>query len=293
MICRNRLDSFLTRRFAEAFGGGQEALLLENPISSELDCMRPSLLPNLIQAASRNRARGFNDLGLFEVGPQYADDTAGGQQMVAAGIRTGATAPRHWSGQPRAQDALDAKADALAVLAALGIAAGAARTAAGAPAWYHPGRGGTLSLGPQVVLAHFGELHPRILQHLDAKPPVVGFEVYLQAAPLPRAKAGRTRPKLELNEFQAVERDFAFVLAEDVPAEAILAAVRKADRALVAEVTVFDVYVGPGIAAGHKSVAVAVRLEPKDGTLTEAEIEQAGRRIVQAVAKATGASLRT
>ncbi|MBM3489000.1 MAG: phenylalanine--tRNA ligase subunit beta [Alphaproteobacteria bacterium] len=284
--------SFLSRRFAQAFGGGQEALVLENPISSELDCMRPSLLPNLLQAAARNQARGFHDLALFEVGPQYVDDTAKGQQLVAGGIRAGTTGPRHWAAPPRPVDAFDAKADALAVLTALGLAAGAAQSVAGAPAWYHPGRGGGLRLGPQTLLAQFGELHPAVLEALDVRPPVVGFEVYLQAVPVPRGRVGRARAKLELNEFQAVERDFAFVLPREVPAEAVLAAVRKAERGLIADVSVFDVYAGPGVGDGHKSVAVAVRLEPKERTLTEAEIEAACGRIVAAVTKATGATLR-
>jgi len=283
--------SFLPRRHAELFGAGAEPLLLANPISADLDAMRPSLLANLIAAAGRNMARGFADLALFEVGPQYRDETPEGQDMVAAGIRRGRTGPRHWTQGAREVDPFDAKADALAVLAALGVQTAALQTAADAPAYYHPGRSGQLKQGNRP-LARFGELHPAVLDALDVAGPLVGFEVLLAAPPLARAR-GTARGRLELADYPAVERDFAFVVDRDVAAEAIVRAARQVDRNLIADCWPFDVYQGPGVPEGRKSVAVAVRLEPKERTLTDPEIEQVAQKIVAAVAKATGGSLRT
>ena len=284
--------SFMPRRFAELFGGGRDDLRLSNPISSELDSMRPSLLGNLILAAGRNADRGFDDVALFEVGPQYADPTPAGQAMVAGGIRHGSTAERHWSKSARAFDVYDAKADALAVLAAVGAPVASLQVAAEAPAWYHPGRSGELRLGPKNVLAWFGELHPRVLEQLDVSGPVVGMEVFLDNVPLPKGKGLRTRPRLEISDFPAVRRDFAFLLDADIEAEQVLRAARGADKALIASVDVFDVYAGKGVPEGRKSVAITARLEPMDRTLTDLEIDSVSDKVVKAVAKATGGVLR-
>jgi phenylalanyl-tRNA synthetase beta chain len=283
--------SFASSRQAPLFGGGNPSLELANPISSDLDVMRPSILPNLIAAAGRNADRGFADLALFEVGPQYADDTPEGQALVAAGLRAGKTGLRHWAAPPREVDAFDAKADALAVVAEAGGPA-EPQVTADAPPWYHPGKSGTLRLGPSA-LAWFGALHPRVLRRLDVKGPIVAFEVFLDRIPLPRAKAGKTRPLLKPSPFQAVERDFAFVVDDAVEAQALVRAAKRADKALVAEVAVFDVYAGPGVPEGKKSLAINVRLLPTEHTLTEDEIDAIGRKIVAAVAKATGGTLRT
>ncbi len=284
--------SFMPRRFAALFGGGGDALMLENPISSELDAMRPSLLPNLLQALGRNNDRGLADVRLFEVGPQYADDTPKGQATVAAGLRGGDTAGRHWDGPARPVDAFDAKADAVELLRALGGPADNAQVVADAPAWYHPGRSGTLQLGPKNKLAYFGELHPGVLDTLDVKGPVVGFELFLANIPVPKAKASRTRAELAASDYPAVDRDFAFVVADDVPAGKLLAAAKGADRNLIADVSLFDIYEGAGIPDAHRSLAIAVRLEPKDRTLTESEIDAVADKVVKAVGKATGGVLR-
>ncbi|MFC3675970.1 phenylalanine--tRNA ligase subunit beta [Ferrovibrio xuzhouensis] len=287
--------SFIKRAEAEAFGGGQDGLILVNPISADLDAMRPSVLPGLIAAARRNMDRGTADVALFEVGPQYASAEAGGQALVASGLRRGQTGPRHWRERPRAVDAYDAKADAMAALAAAGVAVDTLMVMDGAPDWYHPGRSGTLRLGPKTVLAAFGELHPRSLQAMDIKGPLVGFEVFLDRVPLPRAAkggGGRAKPALKLSDLQAVERDFAFIVEAGVAAETLIKAVRGADKALIARVAVFDVFAGQGIPEGHKSIALSVRLEPQQQTLTDAEIEAVGQKVVAAAAKACGASLR-
>ncbi len=282
--------SFLPRAKAERFGGGGADLRLLNSIDATLDTMRPSVLSNLLDAASRNEARGLADPALFEVGPAYKDASPEGQQTVAAGVRHNMAVPRNWAGPARTVDAFDAKADALAVLAAIGapdnLSAGT-----GAPDWYHPGRSGALKLGDRVM-AYFGELHPELVAAADLKGPVVAFEVFLQAPPLPKARAGKARPKLVLSPFQPVERDFAFLVDGGVEAEKIVRAARNADKALIAGARVFDVYAGKGVPEGRKSVAVAVTLQPVERTLTDAEIEAVCNKIVGAVAKATGATLR-
>jgi phenylalanyl-tRNA synthetase beta chain len=280
--------SFMAAGKADLFAA-QPSPRLANPISADLDAMRPSILPNLADAAARNAARGFADLSLFEVGPQYADDTALGQALVAAGLRLGRT-PRHWSERAREVDTFDAKADALAALAACGAPIDNLQVTADAPAWYHPGRSGALRLGP-TVLAWFGELHPRVLRRLDLKGPVAAFEVFVERAPLPRG--GGQRPLLKASPFQPVERDFAFLVDASVPAEKLLRAAKGADKALITGATLFDLFAGKGLPDGSKSVAVSITLQAPDRTLTDAEIQATADKIVAAVAKATGASLRS
>jgi phenylalanyl-tRNA synthetase beta chain len=282
--------SFLPLKQAERFGGGAADLRLLNSIASELDTMRPSILPNLVDAAQRNEARGLADPALFEVGPQYKDATPQGQRTVAAGLRHHMAVPRNWQGPARTVDAFDAKADALAVLSAIGAPDNLA-SQPGAPDWYHPGRSGVLKLGDRVM-AWFGELHPEIVAAADLKGPVAAFEVFLDAPPLPKLRTSKARPKLALSPFQPVERDFAFIVDDDVEAEKLVRAARNADKTLVAGVRVFDVYAGKGVPGGKKSLAIAVTLQPVERTLTDAEIEAVSNKIVAQVAKATGAVLR-
>jgi phenylalanyl-tRNA synthetase beta chain len=283
--------SFASAQHAALFGGGNPALVLANPISSDLDVMRPSILPNLVAAAGRNGDRGIRDLALFEVGPQYADDTPKGQALVAAGLRAGLASPRHWAAPSREVDAFDAKADALAVIAEAGGPA-EPQVTMDAPAWYHPGRAGTLRLGANA-LAYFGVLHPKVLRQMDVKGPLVGFEVFLERIPEPRAKAGKMRPLLKVSPFQPVERDFAFMVDPKVEAQAIVRAAKGTNKELITDVSVFDVYDGTGILTGKKSIAINVRIQPKERTLTEEEIDAVGQRIVAAVIKATGGALRS
>ena len=276
------------------FGGAQPELTLVNPISSDLDVMRPSALPNLVEAARRNADRGFPDVALFELGPLYRDDRPEGQMTVAAGLRAGRLGPRDWREKPREPDLYDAKADALAALAASGAPTDNLQTAADPPPWYHPGRAGILRLGGSV-LGHFGELHPDVLEDFDAKGPIAAFEVFLDAVPLPRAAKGSTtrgRPPLHLSVFQPVERDFAFIVDRDLPAETLLRAARGVDRKLVSDIRLFDVYEGKGLPEGKKSLAIAVTLQPQEATLTDAEMEAFAKRLVAAVEKATGGTLR-
>ena len=283
--------SFLSSAVAGHFGGVPDELRLLNPISADLDVMRPSLLPNLIAAAGRNADRGWPDVGLFEIGPAFRDGTPEGQDIVAAGVRAGAMVPRHWAVPTRPVDVFDAKADALAVLEAAGAPASNIQITTDAPAWYHPGRSGVFRLGASV-LGRFGEIHPGVLEALGVKGPLVGFEVYVDAVPQSKKKAGPARPLLKLSPFQPIRRDFAFVVDQGVEADKLVRAARGADKALVREVAVFDRYQGPGMAQGKKSLALTVTLQPADKTLTDAEIEAVAGKIVGAVVKATGGTLR-
>jgi phenylalanyl-tRNA synthetase beta chain len=283
--------SFMPLKQAERFGGGGADLRLLNSIAAELDTMRPSILPNLIEAAQRNEARGLADPALFEVGPQYKDATPKGQRTVAAGVRHNMAVPRNWAGPARTVDAFDAKADALAVLSAIGAPMDNMSAQTGAPDWYHPGRSGALKLGDRVM-AYFGELHPEIVAAADLKGPLAAFEVFLDAPPLPKVRPTKARPPLKLSPFQPVERDFAFMVDWDVDAEKIVRAARNADKALISAARVFDVYSGKGVPSGKKSLAITVSLQPIERTLTDAEIEAVSNKIVAQVAKATGAVLR-
>ena len=288
--------SFMENRIAERFtSGNRPPVKLANPIAADLDAMRPSILPNLLRAAARNAARGLADPALFEVGPQYADDTAEGQAMVAAGLRAGNAVPRHWAVKARGADAFDAKGDTLALLTALGAPTENLQTTADAPGWYHPGRSGTLRLGPTVI-AWFGELHPRVLKEIGVKGGAAGLEVFLDRIPQPKAKAkgaGSARPLLKASPYQPVERDFAFVVARDVPAEKLLRAARGADKALIQAVSIFDAFEGGSLGEGKKSIAFSVTLQAPDRTLTEDDIAAVQQKIVAAVTKATGGTLRS
>jgi phenylalanyl-tRNA synthetase beta chain len=282
--------SFIPAAEAGRFGGGAADLKLANPIASELTDMRPSLLPGLLAAAQRNTNRGFADLKLFEVGQVFHSVLPEGQRTYATGIRLGAT--RHWQGAAKVS-VFDAKADIAALLDAMGHDIDKLQLVTEPAAWSHPGRGGRIQLGPKVVIGWFGELHPSELAAFDLVGPVAAFELDLDAIPEPRKKATRAKPALKLSDLQPVSRDFAFVVDRDVPAEKVLRAAKNADKALITAVDVFDVFEGKGVGEGKKSVGLAVTLQPTDKTLTDEEIEKVASAVVAAVAKATGATLRT
>ncbi|MER2520697.1 MAG: phenylalanine--tRNA ligase subunit beta [Bdellovibrionales bacterium] len=282
--------SFMPGAQAALFGGEVDHVLrLQNPISSDLDVMRPSILGNLIAAAQRNAARGFGDAGLFEVGPIFLREKKAGQVLVAAALRAGAT-PRHWAASSRPVDAFDAKADALAALAAAGAPVASLQVTTDAPVWYHPGRSGALRLGPNV-LAYFGEAHPSVLAAYDAIGPMAVCEVFLEAIPQSRA-TGSAKPLLTLEPLQPLTRDFAFVVENAVTAAKLVKAVKDVDKALIREVNAFDVYQGEHLPQGKKSLALSVTVQPVGKTLTDAEIEALGKRIADSAAKAVGAELR-
>ncbi len=288
--------SFVSKAEAERFGGGKPELALANPIAGDLSDMRPSLLPGLIAAAERNVKRGIVDVALFEVGQVFRTDAPDGQKWAASGVRRGTAgstgAGRHWIGNAGPVSWSVAKGDALAVLEALGVATDRLQVVRSAPDWYHPGRSATLQMGPQTILAHFGELHPATLEAMDAAGPMVGFEIHLDAIPEPKAKPTRSKGALPSFGLMPLTRDFAFVVEEKVEAEKILKAVRGADKALIVDAAVFDVFRGPSIGEGRKSVAVEVTLQPREATLTDKDLEALAGKVVAAVTKATGATLR-
>ncbi|MFA5600210.1 MAG: phenylalanine--tRNA ligase subunit beta, partial [Phenylobacterium sp.] len=281
--------SFMRKGWAELFGGGQPQLVITNPIASDLDCMRPSILPNLIEAAGRNARRGYPDAALFEIGPVYRGDQPADQATAVAALLS-PDARKHWSG-PGPEPLFALKADLEALLAEAGapplqIAQGKASD------WWHPGRSARLQLGPKNVIAEFGELHPRVLKALDVDGPLYGFEVIVEAIPEPKKKPTKTRPALALSPLMPLRRDFAFIVDAAVPAGDLVKAVAGADKALIAEARVFDLYQGKGVPEGAKSLAVEVVLQPREKTLTDAEIEALSARIVAAAEKAVGAKLR-
>jgi phenylalanyl-tRNA synthetase beta chain len=287
--------SFISKPHAELFGGGARELALANPIAADLSDMRPSLLPGLVRTAQANADRGLADLALFEVGQIFRGDRPQDQFMAAGGVRRGLASARgmgrHWSGSAAA-DALDAKADAFAVLAAAGAPMQALQIVPGGPGWLHPGRSGTIQIGPQNILGYFGELHPRAAEALGADGPLLVFEVILDRIPDAKVRATRARPLLELVPFQPVSRDFAFIVDRSVRAGDLVRAAVGVDKKLISSVTLFDVYEGKGIDDGKKSVAIAVTVQPREKTMTDQEIDAIGAKIVAEVTKKTGGVLR-
>ncbi|GHU03493.1 phenylalanine--tRNA ligase beta subunit [Alphaproteobacteria bacterium] len=285
--------SFVSEAYANLFGVVRPELKLSNPISSDLSVMRPSLLPNLVAAIVRNADRGVKDPALFELGPQFDGDAERDQQQIAAGVRQGRKAVRHWAETVRLVDAFDAKADAIAAIVATGLVAESSlQTTPGAASWYHPGRSGALKLGAKII-AWFGEIHPRILTAMGGKEPMAAFELFLDRLPPPRTRANKAKPLLRPSPFQPIERDFAFAADAEVAADAVIRAAKGADKILISDVSLFDLYQGEHMEKGRKSLAIQVTLQPVDRTLTDAEIESASKKIVSAVTKATGAVLRS
>ncbi|WP_238366033.1 phenylalanine--tRNA ligase subunit beta [Mesobacterium pallidum] len=282
--------SFVDAKSAALFSGGTDATMLANPISSEMSHMRPDLLAGLLQAAARNQARGFNDMALFEHGPVWAGGEPEDQGLQIAGLLVGRTGPKDVHGAARAVDVFDAKADAEAVLSAIGAPAKVQILRDGAD-WWHPGRHGRICLGPKKMLAVFGELHPKVLREMDVKGPAVAFTIWPAEIPLPRS-ASPTRPALAISDLQAVERDFAFVVDARVEALTLVNAAAGADKGLIESVRVFDEFVGGSLGEGRKSIAITVRLQPQDATLKEKDIEAVAAKIVEKVSKATGGELR-
>ncbi|UWS00916.1 phenylalanine--tRNA ligase subunit beta [Phaeobacter inhibens] len=282
--------TFIDKASAALFGGGDDATMLANPISSEMSHMRPALLPGLLQAAARNQARGFMDLALFEAGPAFHGGEPGEQHNLISGLLVGRTGPKDVHGASRAVDTFDAKADIEAVLAAIGAPA-KVQILRGAQPWWHPGRHGKICLGPKKVLGVFGELHPKVLSEMGIKGTAVAFTIWPDEVPMPR-KSGANRGALVQSDLQAVERDFAFVVADDVEALTLVNAAVGADKALIDDVRVFDEFIGGSLGEGSKSLAITVRLQPTDKTLTEKDIEAVSAKIVAKVTKATGGTLR-
>lgn len=283
--------SFTDSKIADSFRKGQEPILLINPIAADLNEMRPSILPNLLLGLKNNIARGYANVSLFEAGPEFYGRHPGEQNLVAAGIRSGNTSKKSWYGEERPYDVFDAKADALAAVAAANGPYDSAQISLDAPEYYHPGRSGALRLGKNVI-AYFGELHPAVLKKLGIKQRVVAFEVILDNIPLPRGNRDKAKKKLELSAFQPVDKDLAFVMDKDVKATDVIAAARNADRNHISEVRVFDVYEGENLPEGKKSLALAITFQPVENTFTDKDIEILMQKVIVEVGKKTGGELR-
>lgn len=280
--------SFMSSELADFFGANdnqnKKALSILNPISAEMDQMRPTPLGNLIQAAGQNRDKGFANNALFEVGPAFVSTKANEQVPVACGVRSGQNADRHWkdSNAHRNVDVYDVKADAMAAIEAAGFSAQNLQVTTDAPDWYHPGQSGVFRLGANII-GYFGQIHPSILSKMGIKTNIAGFEIFLNKIPAQRNKGGTARAKLELSAFQPVSRDFAFIIADDIPAAEIIRTAKGTSKDLIERVDIFDVYKGKGVDDGHKSIAINVILQPKDKTLTDQDIEQISQKIIEAV----------
>ncbi|MDY6408181.1 MAG: phenylalanine--tRNA ligase subunit beta [Pseudomonadota bacterium] len=286
-LCQAITWSFMDSRLAKYFGS--HGVKLANPIASDLDEMRPSLIPNLLSAVKRNQDHGTQDVQLFEVGPEFYSDKPGEQRLVACGVRAGNFTPKHWLSVGRTVDVFDAKADALAALASVDAPQNT-QILKNAPSWYHPGRSGSIQLGKNI-LAVFGEIHPAILKVFDIKTPVCAFELYLDAVPTGKAK-GKLQKELKASNLMPLTRDFAFVMDENVEAVKVISTIQNVSKELITEVSVFDVYQGEHLPEGKKSLAIKVTIQPQDKTLTDADIEALSAQIINFVAKNTGAVLR-
>ena len=278
--------SFMDSKLAAKFDS--KGIKIANPIASDLDEMRPSLIPNLLIAVKHNQDRGIQDVQLFEVGPEFYSTKPTEQRLVAAGIRAGDFTTKHWAQTERVVDVFDAKADVLAALESMD--APQTQVFVKAPSWYHPGRSGSLCLGKNV-LAYFGEIHPAILKDLGIKTPVVGFEIYIDNIPQAKTKS-KTQKPLKLSNLMPLTRDFAFVMDKHVEAAKVLSAIRSVDKEKITDAVIFDVYVGDKLPAGKKQLAVKVIIQPMDKTLTDQDIEILSTQIINLVKKNTGAELR-
>ena len=282
--------SFMKRKDAELFGGDNDALMLANPISNDLNMMRPSVIPNLLQAMGRNLNRGIEEVCFFEIGPVFLSPDEQGQRMAVGGVRQGRRQLADWKHSETRFDLFDAKADLLAALAGLGVRVDNLVASREVPSWMHPGRSGVLRLG-RTEMGVFGEIHPAICRHFDLPEGVAAFEFWLDNIPMPRRK-GPAKSPVDLSALQPVSRDFAFIVAEEVEAQTLIDAVRRAARDVVDSVSIFDVYQGKGIEEGHKSIALNVRLQPREATFGEAELSKIADQIIATIAKNCGGVLR-
>ncbi|MDD9842168.1 MAG: phenylalanine--tRNA ligase subunit beta, partial [Alphaproteobacteria bacterium] len=283
--------SFIPEKYAQFFGCNK-GLKLANPVSNEMSHMRPSLLPGLLMAAARNADRGFTDLALFEAGQEFTAPAPDGQRQLVAGLRCGNRTPRHWARQVEAVDIFDAKADAEALLATYGLELTHLSLKRDVPNWYHPGRAGRLCQNPRTNLANFGEVHPAILEAFNLTMPVVAFELYLDNLPVPKRANKSTPPPFIVSNRQSLRRDFAFEVAQDVPASMLIHAAYEADKKFISHVSLFDAFTSEQMGEGVKSLAIEVTLQPQDANLTDAQIEEISAQIIAKVEKATGGKLR-
>ena len=281
--------SFISEKQAAVFGGLKEELKLLNPISQDLSHLRQSIVPTLLEGVHKNLNQGLGHANLFEVGPVYTSLADDGQALCLTGVRSGATCTDHWQKKAHNFDVYDVKADLLAALAECGVSADNVQIGTETPSWYHPGRSGVIRQGFKQIFGYFGELHPNVLKNLDIDVPVMAFELFISNIP---EKQKPKKAKYEPSIYQPLERDFAFVVSQDIAAEQVLEAAQKADPKLITNVSLFDVYAGKGIPDDHKSLAIKINIQPIQATLTEEEITQISNKVIANVEKKTGGKLR-
>ncbi len=283
--------SFMSQEHAALFEGTAAALKVANPVASELNQMRPTVLGNLARAGQKSADHGRPNTRLFEAGPIYLGDGPKDQRTVVTGLVQPST-ERHWQGAPPAYDAQAAKADLYAILQALGQPPARFQIAEPRQSFWHPGRAARLTLGPKTTIAHFGALHPRVLKALDVNGPVFGFELNLNALPNMKVSTRKTKTVLKKADLTPIRRDFAFLVDESVAAGELIRLAQKADKQLITDVSIFDVYQGKGIAEGQKSVAIEVTLQPRGDALKDKDIEAVSQSIIANIEKGTKGTLR-
>lgn len=270
--------SFMSQKKASLFTELNKHLVLSNPISADLDYMRPSIFPNLLDALSRNESRDAKDLSLFEIGPIYLDDSEHGQMTLASGIRMGKTNPKHWLANQRAWDVFDIKADILGLFAQLGLKEDQVQFKQQAPSYLHPGRSGSYYFAGKTLLASFGQIHPRIQKEFGLNQPCLGFEIFLDR--LPSFEKKKNKIPFELSPYQIVSRDFAFILDKDIAAQDVIKFAKTIDKSLIQDVSLFDLYEGDKLPQGKKSLAINLKLQAKDRTLQEGDIETLSEKLI-------------
>ncbi len=288
--------SFTDSKIDKQFSKGEKEIPILNPISSDLDVLRRSIFSNLAIYLKKNQDRGYEDLSLFEIGPIFFGKNPGEQQIVAGGLKSGKINRKSWLDKERDVDVFDIKRDAIKTLVELGIEENNLFVSDVTKNSFHPGRSGSITFkgekGPH--LAYFGEIHPAIIKNLDYKDKnIFGFEIFLKNIPEPNKKLRQSKKSFKASDYQKSERDFAFVIDKIFKIGALEKIIREVDENLIQNVSTFDVYEGENIPKDKKSVAINVTLQAIDKTLSEKDLEEISKKIIDIVSKKTGATIRS
>ena len=288
--------SFTDSKIDKQFSKGEKEIPIYNPISSDLDVLRRSVFSNLVIYLKKNQDRGYEDLSLFEIGPTFFGKNPGEQQIVIGGLKSGKINRKSWLDKERNVDVFDIKSDAIKTLVELGIEEKNLFVSDNTKHSYHPGRSGSITLksekGPH--LAYFGEIHPAIIKNLDCKDKnIFGFEIFLKNIPEPNKKLRQSKKSFQASDYQKSERDFAFVIDKIFKIGMLEKIIREVDENLIQNVSTFDVYEGENIPKDKKSVAINVTLQAIDKTLSENDLDDISKKIIDTVSKKTGATIRS
>jgi phenylalanyl-tRNA synthetase beta chain len=268
--------SFMEKRIAQELGF-VDLIKLKNPISLELEVMRPTVILNLLNLVVKNISRGFVNIGFFEIGPVYNNTYHDKQIECISGVRVGNIFDKGVHKEERQVDFFDVKADIFSVLEEVNFNPENLTVNKHSSQYYHPGRSAVFKLGNQII-AYGGEIHPALLKKLDINEPVVGFELFIGNLPVMKVKNAKN--KLDLSNLQSVTRDFAFIVDQKIEAQSLQKAIRLLNKDVIEQVTIFDVYTGKGVEEGKKSIALSVKLQPKEQTFSEAQIDEVSNNII-------------